>query len=431
MRRSRTRSDGIGVAERARAQFALGRVTPRSAYLPQSPEDLAEQLRACDRDGRAAVIFGGGTLQSFGFAPSRYDVALALTAMSRVIAHESHDLTIAVEAGLRVREFDAVLAVKGQFVPLDAPSPDRGTVGGIIASGWLGPRRAAYGRPRDYLIGTRVALADGTLASAGGMVVKNSTGYDLSRMYAGSLGTLAAIVRANFKTLPLPAARGVALASLPEGSFRRAVANVAALSIEPVAALAVAGFRSEIEGHDGVDGRLFVMFEGTASTVNHAVRDLRSALGSAGVPATTVLGEEGGRVYQQILDAYVSRLGNRTATYRSLGPPSSVVARAESMARFARAQELEVEALLDLRCGDAILRVSSRLATQFAARLVAFDDALAGVLPNVRVLIAPEALRNRLAMWGSAPLALGKMRELKARFDPNNTLAPGRFVGGI
>jgi glycolate oxidase FAD binding subunit len=417
--------------ERARAQLAIGDLTPRSVCAPESPEALAELLRACDRDGRAVVFFGGGTLQGFGHAPSRYDVAISLANVAQVIAYEFSDLTIAVEAGLRAQDFDATLAAKGQFVPLDAPLPERSTVGGILASGWLGPRRAAYGRPRDFIIGASVVLADGTIAKAGGMVVKNSTGYDLSRLYVGSLGTLAGLVRANFKTLPLPQARRVALARLPDGTFRRAVAHVAALETEPTVALAIAGFLDEIEGRDGSEGRLFAMFEGTPATVERATRELRSALGAAGVPETTILDEAGTRVYQQILDAYVSRLGNRTATYRSVGLPSDVVARAEALARLARVHELEVETILDLRCGDVIARVSDKIATQFAARVVEFDDALANVLSNVRILTAPEALRNRLAMWGSSTVALAKMRELKAHFDPRNTLAPGRFVGKI
>jgi glycolate oxidase FAD binding subunit len=412
------------------AAFALGGRLPSRIVTPASPEEVAETLRACDAAGEAVVAFGGGTLQGLGYAPARYDVALGLGALDRTLAYEYRDLTIAVEAGMTVGDLERTLAKNRQFVPLDAPRRATSTVGGTIASGWLGPRRATYGRPRDLLIGTTAVLADGTIAKAGGMVVKNSTGYDLSRLYAGSLGTLAVLVRTNFKTKPLPALQRVALAALPEATRERAVAHLLALEIEPAAALVIGGFAGEIDGHDGIDGRLLLYFEGSEHAVERATRDVRSALGAAGVPETTLVDRGAGEVLQRAIDAYIAPFG-ASVTYRIGGLPSDALHRERATGVLALRHTLAYESICDIRTGDLIARVVADDLTHLEAAIVPFDDALHDASPRATVISAPDRVRERLAVWGAAPPALAQMRALKQRFDPNGTLAPGRFVGGI
>jgi len=413
------------------AALTLGEMTPREVVTPAGVDELAAMVRERNENGEAIVVVGGGTLQGLGHAPQRYDVALRTANLNRVLEYEYRDLTIAVEAGLTVADLDAALAERGQFVPLDAPQAARSTVGGVLASGWLGPRRALYGRPRDLVIGMTVVLADGTIAKSGGMVVKNSTGYDLSRLYCGSLGTLAVIVRANFKTLPLPAARRVALATLPEQTRLRVLEHLAALEIDPAVAVAIQGFRDDIDGRDGADGRLFFLFEGSRSLVERATRDVRSVLGAAGVPATTLIDAGASQSFARLVDAYTLRVGDRSVTYRSSGLPSDLFVRGETFAHLARSHALDLERIEDMRTGDVIARLSAPVSGQLEERIVAFDAALHAATPRAQVLAAPEPLRGKLAMWGSPPRSLDVMRALKARFDPNGTLAPGRFVGGI
>jgi glycolate oxidase FAD binding subunit len=410
--------------------FAIGAHVPRAAYAPDSVAALAALLRSCDADGRAIVFFGGGTLQALGHPPARYDVAISLTRLARVLEHEHRDLTVAVEAGITVAALDATLAAQGRYVPLDAPRAAQATVGGTLASGWLGPRRAAHGRARDLVIGTTLVLADGTIAKAGGMVVKNVSGYDLSKLYVGSLGTLGAIVRANFKTLPLPAARRVAIATLPEGTRARAIANIAALAIEPVAALAIAGFAGEIDGRDGLEGRLLMLFEGSPRTIERATRELRSALGAAGVPETRLIDRDAGAAFERVVDAYVAPCGAASVTYRSPGLPGDTGPRLDAFARVARFCELDVETLEDVRTGDVIARLSTAGA-DFPARIAAFDAERRTALATARVIAASSALDARLDAWGAPPSNLAAMQAVKRRFDPKGTLAPGRYVGGM
>jgi len=410
--------------------YALGERAPSRVAEPADDAELAATLRECDERGDAVVLFGGGTLQRAAAPPRRFDVAIDLRSLRGIVAYEPSDLTISVRAGTSLDELSKTLLAHRQFLPIDAPSPRRGTVGGALAAGWGGPRRATYGLPRDLVIGSTIALSDGTLAKAGGMVVKNVSGYDMSKLYAGSLGTLGALTILNFKTLPAPQVQRAAVAALPEGTHERAVAHVREIAIEPAMALEIGGF-SEIDGRDGIDGRLVLLFEGSAAVVERATRDLRSGLGSAGVPATTIIDRGAADVLQRAIDACVAPLDGGSITYRLRGSAGDTYVRARLAAALAATHELRCESIGDLRSGDVTLRVSPSGDRTFEQAAIPFDDDLHEAFSRATLLHAPDSLWGKLDAWGKPPEGIETMRSIKARFDPRGTLAPGRFVGGI
>jgi glycolate oxidase FAD binding subunit len=351
--------------------------------------------------------------------------------LNGVIEYDPRDLTIAVGAGMTLRNLSNTLAKNGQFVPIDAPHPDRATIGGTLAAGWVGPRRATYGRPRDYVIGTTAALADGTLSSAGGMVVKNVTGYDVSKLFVGSLGTLGALVRVNLKALPAPQTTRVAIASLPEATLDRALDHIAALSVEPTCTLFVRGFGREIDGSDGLDGRLFILYEGSQAVVDRATRELRSALGAAGVPGTTILDANAQRAYQRTIDACISSITQRSLTLRSQGVADNVLVRFATLQSIAQEHRLTLDTIVDARSGDIYARfVASDTETMpyLASELV---DGARERLSGLVVIAGDARIRESIDAWGPPPASFEKLRAIKERFDPRRTLAPGRLVGGI
>jgi len=399
--------------------------------VPQDAAAAAATLADCARDGAAVVIVGGSTLQSIGNAPRRCDVALHTRRLRGIREYDPHDMTAGIDAGTTLAEIASVLGRQGQWIPFDAPLPARATVGGTLAAGWAGPRRAVYGRPRDLVIGSTIALTDGTLARAGGMVVKNVTGYDMSKLYVGSLGTLGLIVRANFKTLPRPPVRRLAVAPVAGDLRDRMLALVGALTIEPTAALMVDGF-ARVARYPGAALRLVLLFEGSDAVVERGTRDLRSALGKAGVAETPLFdGDAADLAFAELIDAYVEAPGNGTLTYRTTGLPSSAWARTRAAEALAREHGLTAESIADLRTGDAILRFSARTAATFAGKLAAFDADVRRTFERATVLAGAPALRASIDAWGSEPSTLATMRAIKAHFDPAGILAPGRYVGTI
>jgi glycolate oxidase FAD binding subunit len=394
-------------------------------------DELRKTVAECNRDGRTIEIQGGNTLRAFGAPAPRADVTLSTTGLNKLITHEYHDLTCAAQSGIRVNDFAEILAKRGQFVPVDVPLRRKATVGGALAAGWLGPRRHLYGRARDLVIGSQVILADGTIANAGGMVVKNVSGYDMSKLYIGSFGTLGVITQLNFKTLPLPQRRRALIAKLPEHTRSRAAAQVATSAVMPAAAFCIEGFRKNIDGEDGVDGRMYILLEGSDALVDRATRDLRSALGRAGVPETRIVDAGAGESFERIVDASIESVGERSLTYRELGMPGDVVERATALRDAANRHHLFTDVLLDLMNGDAFVRVSERDSRAFAEKAEACDDEIRAMSPRSVIAAGDAPIRASLNAWGATPPAIEKMRALKAQFDPKGTLNPGRFTGGI
>lgn len=398
---------------------------------PNTTKAVSKLVARCDRAGEKIRIIGGATLAGMGFPPERLDVTLDTTGLTGVVANERADLVLAAQAGTPIQSITALLAGQGQFVPFDAPLPQCATLGGTLAAGWLGPRRHLYGRIRDYLLGTTIVLADGTIARAGGMVVKNVAGYDMSRLYVGSFGTLGVLTQANLKTIPLPPHARLFLASLPERTRGRACEQLAALRIRPSAAFWIDGFDHAIDGDEGPEGRILTLLEGSEALLERATVELRSALGRAGVPETRIVETGAREAFQRVVDAYVACLGERSVTYRLHPVAQESEQCALTLRELAQRFELRNETIVDVMNGDVVLRVSDFDPHAFAEKIEFFDDALHELEPRAQVVASGHPHRAHLRVWGAAPPAVDRMRELKQRFDPNRTLNPGCFVDGI
>jgi glycolate oxidase FAD binding subunit len=420
------------------ARFRLGGRAPARVVEPADARELAAVLGAAAAASESVVAFGGGTLQHASNPPQRYDVAVRTTRLDAVHDYDPRDLTCGAGAGLTLAALARRLAEHRQFLPLDAPLARDATLGGTLAAGWAGPRRAAYGRPRDLVIGATVALADGTLAASGGMVVKNVTGYDMAKLYVGSHGTLGLFARVNFKLLPAPAVQRFATSPFDDEVRDRLIAQVGALTIPPTALL----LRDAFAAQGDPDARtgpaeIVALFEGSEASVERAIRDYRSALGAAGVAETRLCeGDAARSAFQAVLDAYVAT-PETSFTLLGRGLPSGAPRRAQRVRAAMARSTLEAagaahgwETITDLLTGDVVARFACRTPSavdEAAAACDAMRDALGGA----QLIAAGDALSVHLDAWGPAPATLATMRALKTRFDPAGVLAPGRFVGGI
>ena len=138
-----------------------------------------------------------------GGLPRRYDLALALTHLKRVVEYDSANLTLMAEAGLPLHQVYALTSPERQFLPLGCAS-SRQSLGGVLVTNTSGVKRLRYGAVRDLLLGVRVALPDGALVRFGGRVVKNVAGYDMNKLFLGSLGTFGVVVETTYRLTALP-----------------------------------------------------------------------------------------------------------------------------------------------------------------------------------------------------------------------------------
>ncbi|HLH44790.1 MAG TPA: FAD-binding oxidoreductase [Bryobacteraceae bacterium] len=177
---------------------------PTNAVCPETPQQLAEALRACAAEHRTIRLGGRFSKDRLGGRPLSAAATVSTRAMDRVLKYDPRDLTVSVEAGMPWADLERTLRKHRQMLPLDPGWPES-TVGGVVAANVSGPRRRLYGTARDMVIGMTFATLEGKLVDSGGMVVKNVAGLDMAKLMIGSFGTLAGIATVNFKVFPLPA----------------------------------------------------------------------------------------------------------------------------------------------------------------------------------------------------------------------------------
>src|SRR5258705_234057 len=176
-------------------------------------EQVSAALRLCAEADATVSPWGGGTAMALGNPPRQVEVVLNTGRLDRVIDHDPANLTVTAESGISLAALQQLLADQRQFVPVDPPFPERSTVGGIVAANLNGPRRSYYGSVRDLVIGMKVSLISGERIKAGGKVVKNVAGYDMCKLFVGSLGTLGVITEVTLRLAPLPESSETARAS--------------------------------------------------------------------------------------------------------------------------------------------------------------------------------------------------------------------------
>jgi len=382
------------------AAHAVDGLTPSRVVTPASVDELAAALADANGEGLGVIPWGGGRHMTLGNVPARYDVALRTTGLDRVLEYEPADMTVTVEAGITFGALQRHLSEHGQFLPVDAP--DDATVGGVLAAGLSGPSRHAYGLPRDWLLGCRVAHAGGTITKGGGRVVKNVAGYDLPRLYVGALGTLGVIVEATFKLAPLPTAQETLVAVFPDLA---AAAQAIAAADERGLALRAVSLRD--------DGKAAFWLAGPAAAVERSKREIAELAGEA--KRQELLGDASTHWWAALGEPPEGGVALRASL-----APSSVLAFVEA-ARDAGARALSypttglVLAQLDGATSDRIASLRSA-ATHAGGTLV--------------VTSAPAELKREIDVWGQIA-AVPLMRRLREEFDPKSTINPGRFVGGL
>ncbi len=449
---------GPGQLRSGKDTDAIDGIVPQAVITAREQDHVIATIEEARSKRLGIVTSGGGTLLHIGALPRDYDIKLSMTAIGKIIEQNPEDMTVTCEAGVSMSRLQRSLARAGQRISIDVANEDRASIGGIVATNTTGGLRHGFGLPRDLVLGMTAIDGCGRTLKAGGRVVKNVAGYDLVRLLTGSWGGLAVITELTLRTHPLPAAGATLVFEFVSPAELDAAR---ARLLEAPLPLAAVDFAVDVSESTAL-WLLVVRVEGTEEEVAVQGDRVCAAVGREPADAT-----EGWMSPAHIDDAAGATLKIATAPFGVVGAVRSVLARLKEtgsrmgrtplriaghlgagVARFhigaspIRGAGAETQrsgpASEDAEGDDAGVpaRSTDRAAFAGSTDRAAFAALWAATEPGevIRTRVierAPAAVKAEHDVWGTPPASLPLMRALKRRFDPDDVMAPGRFVGGL
>ena len=366
----------------------------------QNIESLVERIKSAANTGTPLRIRGGGTKDFYG--QSLQGDILDTAGLNGISSYEPSELVVTVKAGTPLTELEAVLAEKNQCLPFEPPHFKPGaTVGGMVAAGLSGPARASSGSVKDFVLGVNMVNGKGEALHFGGTVMKNVAGYDVSRLMAGSMGTLGLITEVSLKVLPIAPAE----ATLKfECTQQQAIDRLNAWGAQPLP------LNASCWVAESGQGSLYLRLRGAVAAVDAAIKKM---------------GAEHGGVLQNAAS------GNETVAadwqaLRNHGMDFFKLKGDECLWRLS-----VPDTVPDLQLGDTIVEWHGaqrwvKLPDSEAARLRSQVSALGG---NAILFIAAKAINTpATAVFNPLKAPLDRIhRKLKQEFDPAGIFNRGRM----
>jgi glycolate oxidase FAD binding subunit len=397
--------------------LTLHSLTPALVVKPADAEQVRECLKVCAELDAAVIPAGKMTWLEGGNPLRRGDVVLSLARMNRVIEYNPPDLTAVVEAGVTLQAFQAVVNSQGQWLPLDPPGSSDSTLGAIASTASSGALRFAFGTPRDYVIGLRLAHADGTQSRSGGKVAKNVAGYDLNKVYVGSYGTLAAITELNVKLRPAPERSATMLITATRPSTLVDLARrIFASAVQPASI-----FLLEALPEVANSAALLLRFIESEAAVTYQLNEVQSLL-DGDFQAAVLSDEEAEKAWKKAVNidelaANAVRVSVRLAAVTEV---------------FQKLLAMSEESFATADLGAGIIRLAFQANEARAVELCKAcrrEAACAG--GTLFIERAPMIVKDELNAWNETGSLAKLMQGIKQNFDPQGLLSPGRFVAGI
>jgi glycolate oxidase FAD binding subunit len=381
---------------------------PTLVLEPEDARLAASMVADAARQGLSVVPRGSGTKLALTTSADGIGAYLSTQRLNTPVQHFAGDLVATIPAGATLANANAVLAEAGQWLPLDPSHAECATIGGIVATNDSGPRRHRYGAPRDLIVGVEIALCDGRVAKAGGRVVKNVAGYDLSRLMCGSFGSLAVITSATFKLAPLaPTSRTVVATCADVAAAARLALAIASQPVTPSAL--------EIEAPSA---RLLIRFETTERAAREMAAATTALLQQRNAKGDVLVDDDEREVWKTHERSIWEQPG---LVVKISLLPTEVESFLGSFA--ASAPNLEWSAIGRAALGVLLVRINTAGADEAAVLSRLWQQVLAR---NGTIVVLRGFIDRRVTTSGpgiAGPLA-AVMRAVKAQFDPHGVLPP-------
>jgi D-lactate dehydrogenase len=418
---------------------------PDAVALPRTREQVLALVRACRDNGVALVARGRGTNTTGASVPVAGGVVASFERMDRILDIRPGDRCAVVEPGVLNGALQDALQAHGLFWPPDPTSAAYSTIGGNLACNAGGPRAVKYGASRDNVLAITAVTGAGELIRCGSATTKGSTGYDLQRLLVGSEGTLALIVEATLKLVPLPRARRAARALYRD--VDSAAAAVARLMAQPLAPSMLEFMDGEcvrlvreaggVDLPPGVGALLMLEVDGDAATLPAALDALSAAAAGDGLLAFEAAADDAARARlwaaRKALSPALRTLAPGKINEDVVVPVSRIPELVAGVQALSREVALAIVSFGHAGNGNLHVNVlfdpaDPRQAAAAAAalpRVFALALGLGGTLSGEHGI--GLAKRDFMAL-ALDPATLGAMRRLKAVFDPHGILNPGKLL---
>ncbi|WP_425710890.1 FAD-binding oxidoreductase [Fictibacillus sp. Mic-4] len=412
----------------------LGKCT----VYPQTEEEISAILTYASKNGRKVFVEGSGTKKGFGGLLEKADILLSLSHCKGVVEYSAGDLTITVRPGTTIKEIGEYLAPFGQCLSVDPAWPEFATIGGVIAANSSGPKRLKYGSARDFVIGLRVVYPDGKVIRTGGKVVKNVAGYDMNKLFVGSMGTLGVISEVTVKLRPLPKYESLVLLSFSEKNLheiRSFVIQLLDSMMEPVSLeLVNPTLSNQLTGLEGYT--LFIGLEGIEKSVLYQEMWIKEHQ-----PKETELiilqQHEAKKIWSTFAKLAPNPLRIKEIDESNLEIGIKIGSKNIDVIELVEACHLmSLNKHVDVRVhggtGHGITKAYVKGNTEAVLSYVR-DIRSAGCNKGGYAIVehAPYILRKHVNVWGDPPSYFSLLEGIKKAIDPNNVLNTQRFVGGL
>lgn len=401
-----------------------------TVFAPATQAELARFMAENANGSRRTVCPVGGRTALNCRTTVQADVVIATSQLTRTVDYPARDMTITVEAGLRVNELQSTLASEGQRLPIDIAQPERATLGGAIATNTSGPRRFGHGTFRDFVIGISAVDASGQLFKAGGRVVKNVAGYDICKLLVGSHGTLGIITQITLKLRPLPATSALLWQSFASfEQIENVLERLLRSEARPVAVDVLNGPAAKLIGNAARSASspagpvLCLGVEGSAREVDWQIDTLHREIKGCGVLTEERIDEPDARRLWDALTEFPT-CADDPLTFEANLLPSQCM-------QFAnRATELGVSVQVHAGNGIIIGQLPDEAATIERAMTILDELQRFAVLAkgNVVVLHCDPEWGSRMTNCTHPEPSWPLMQRLKRQLDPFGILNPCHFV---
>ena len=394
-----------------------GKSEEQGSVSPGEAEEACETIRRAAEKGLALLPSGAGTRADFGNYSPRETIPLRSDRLAGIIEHDPANQLVIAGSGTPLAAVQDALIEAGQWLPIRPPPGNRVSLGGVVALAACGPERLRYGAPRDLLLGLKFISGSGRLISAGGRVVKNVAGYDVTRLMTGSAGTLGFLTELTMRVYPLPECCTQLVASGDLDRCRAAAAELLGSQLEPAMVVAVSD-RPGIEIGDTAAWRLLAAFEGFEETVAWQSDNCRALMERAGLEVRTC-------------SNYTPREGPCGEFFDWLEPAAFLLRVDLSPDRVGGFLSQPHEALAgaavlaDFGCG----RISAATSDLTDRAWLELGRTMTQSGGHAILEKAPEPFKQRHDVFGPPSDAWQLSHRIKAALDPRGVFAPGRLPG--